>query len=397
MATALVADSTSKLVGPGVVVGTADSASATQVSVAGLYAAPAAVGSMDTPGGASNNASSQVTAANITTGPYETVSTVLTGSYPAAPNNGAAAANSSNDFTAIAVPCTNAGGSVNNGSTCTVGSNVTIINTVANAGDALTTVTLSADAPPGWTVQLYNASACAGGGTTWATCTQGTSIAGPSTAGGIATGTITVVSGSRTPYEAVYNASGNSATPFAAADTVITATGYLAAAGSDTNTTHNDLYPGGVLQLSQTVAVGSTGCPAGISPTNLGACPGGVLDYTLTYTNIAPALSTGTNVGTEPAFAYNALISAAGGGVITVSGTAANNSWGTYTFGLNAAPVDSHGTATFVPSGGGGVYASGTYPSITAGYTQFIATLGGSGFQVPAGYTGTITYNVTVK
>jgi hypothetical protein len=399
MATALVADSGAKLVGPGVTVGTADSAAVTQVSVAGLYGVPAAVGSLDTPGGASNNASSQVAAANITTGPYETATTILTGSYPAAPNLGAAAANNNNDFTAIAVPCTSAGGAANNGSTCTVdttGTKATIINSVANAGDALTTVTLTADAPPGWTVQLYNASACSGGGTTWPACTTGTSIAGPSTDGGIVSGPITVASGGTTPYKAVYNATSNLATPFAAADALIIATG--AYGGIDTNTTHNDIYPGGVLELTQTVAVTSTNCPAGISPTNLGACPGGVLTYSLGYTNIAPTGSTVTNKGSEPLFAYNALISKAGGVVITVDGTVAGNLWAANTFGLNAAPSDTTAGTTYTYTGPN-LFSSGTYPSNTSGHTGFIATVGGvgAGNILLAGQSGTITYNVTVK
>jgi len=34
---------------------------------------------------------------------------------------------------------------------------------------------------------------------------------------------------------------------------------------------------------------------------------------------------------------------------------------------------------------------------MTAGYTQFIATIGGASHQVLAGDSGTITYNVTVR
>lgn len=397
MTTALVADGTTTyLIGPGIATAVVDSAVAatalTDLTNMGTYTTPSAVNSINAPGGASNQANSQAfVGSNITTGPYG--SPAATGSYPALPNGGSAAATNNLDFTAITAPCD--GGSANNGSTCTIGATtgVTVINTVANAGDALTTVTLSADAPTGWTVQLYNASACSGGTAIWPTCTQGTSITGLSTNGGIVTGTIAVANAGSANYEAVYNAFSNAAVPFAAADAIITATG--AYGGQDTNTTHNDIYPGGVLQLTQTVAVTSTNCPAGISPTNLGACPGGVLAYSLIHTNIAPTGSTVTNVGSEPTFAYNALISSAGGTVITADGTAANNAWATYSFGLNAAPSDTTAGTTYAYTGSG--FASGTYPTVTAGYTKFIATIGGGAHQVVAGETGTITYNVTVK
>jgi len=100
-------------------------------------------------------------------------------------------------------------------------------------------------------------------------------------------------------------------------------------------------------------------------------------------------------VGSEPAFAYNALISSAGGAVVTADGTAANNAWATYSFGLNGAPSDTTAGTTYTYTGSG--FASGTYPAMAAGYTKFIATLGGAAHKVLAGEAGTITYTVTVK
>ncbi|HTV72662.1 MAG TPA: hypothetical protein VME66_03020, partial [Candidatus Acidoferrales bacterium] len=85
--------------------------------------------------------------------------------------------------------------------------------------------------------------------------------------------------------------------------------------------------------------------------------------------------------------------------VITDDGSLSTNNWATYTYGLNAAPVDSlnGSNTTYVYSGGSG-FASGTYPSMTAGYTKFVATVGAStNYVCTPGSTGTITYNVTVK
>jgi hypothetical protein len=292
---------------------------------------------------------------------------------------------------------------VNDGSTlCTVpASGVIVPNTVENTGSSSDTITLTAYAPTGWTVQLYNATCPTSSGSV-PSCTQGASITSASSAGGNVAGSVTVAAGASLTYEAVYKAS-NGVTPFVGVDGKITATG-TGGGAADTNDTHDDLYPGGVVTLTNSVSVTSSNCPSGASPSPPAGtvCPGGVLHYALAYANVAPAAAVGVNVGTEPAFAYAALTMTAG--ALTDDGTAAGNTWGADSFGLNAAATDTTSGTTFAyyacttSCASSSSFASGTYPSITAGPNKFIATIGGSpSYQIVPGASGTISFNVTVR
>jgi hypothetical protein len=133
-----------------------------------------------------------------------------------------------------------------------------------------------------------------------------------------------------------------------------------------------------------------------MSPSNSGACPGAVLTYSIAYLNVAPAASTGTNVGGELSWMYAALNITAGSLVITADGGAAGNVWDTDSFGLNAAPSDTTSGTTYVYTPNI-AFATGTYPNITAGPTKFVATVGGASGVVNAGGSGTITYNVRLQ
>ena len=124
-------------------------------------------------------------------------------------------------------------------------------------------------------------------------------------------------------------------------------------------------------------------------------CPGGVLGYSIAYANIVPS-ATSTHLGTEPSFAYAALNGGTGGLVITCDGSASGNAWAANTFGLNAAPSDTTANTTYVYTPNI-AFASGTYPSITAGPTKFVATVGGASGALSMGGSGTISFNVTVK
>jgi hypothetical protein len=391
------------IVAPGVAGGTADSASASNLTGgSGPLQNTTSSSGTTPPGGASNTASSQAaTSGSVVNGPFGQPG--ATGSYPAASNGGVAAATNNLDFTAVGFACSN-GTSVNDGVfTCNVPvAGVQILNAIQNTGNVADSFTLGATAPAGYTVQLYNATSCPTlpyGGTSLPACTLGSQITGVSSAGGTVSGSVgSVASGAYFNYIAVYKAA-SAVTPFVAVDALLTATGTLGGA-ADTNNTHDDLYPGGAVKLTTSVSVTSTNCPSGASPAPPAGtvCPGGVLAYTVTYLNVAPAAVApgGANAGTEPVWAVAGVTTGAGTLALTEDGNAAGNSWGTNTFGLNAAPSDSTGgtTYSYAPSS---TFASGTYPSITAGPSSFVATVGGASFKLQPGTSGTITFNVTVK
>ncbi|MGP6157293.1 MAG: beta strand repeat-containing protein [Vulcanimicrobiaceae bacterium] len=320
---------------------------------------------------------------SVVTGPYG--APAATGNYQATtPDN-------MHDFTAGGFACSN-GATINNGTfTCTVpAAGITIPNTLQNTGSSNDTFTLAAGAVTGWTVTFYNAS-CTGGGATWPICTRGTAITAP----------VTVAAGATLNYVTVFTATA-AVTPWVATGATITATGSTL---GDNNATYDDFYPGGPLKITKSVVATTTHCPAGTTPSGpangstTAVCPGGVLTYTLAYQNVAASfLAPGSAaLGTEPAFATNALNLASV--VITEDGATGNN-WATNTFGLNAVPVDSlYGAKTTITPSNGTQYASGTYPSMTAGYTKFTAALdaGGSPATVKPGDSGTITFSVTAK
>jgi len=86
--------------------------------------------------------------------------------------------------------------------------------------------------------------------------------------------------------------------------------------GTTTNFTHNELYPG-FLALKKTLAVQSTGCPAGQMPGPTGACPGGLIVFRVDYKNLAASGLTASLL------------------VITEPGGNGATSWPSYSNGLN--------------------------------------------------------------
>jgi len=385
------------ILGQGLTVGsTTDAATATLLNNIQSNTTPSS--GTTAPGGASNQAGSQQYASyQVLNGPYGVAG--ATGWYPGA--SGSPSADTNHDFTALNVACTNNSSSSVNGASCTVATNIVVVNTVQNSGNLNDTVQLAATAPSGWTVQLYNASGCSGGGSSWPSCTQGSSLTSVSSAGGTVSANVSLASNATLNYEVVFNATSNSTTPFNAYTAEITATGQSGSGtGADTNNTFDTLYPGGVVELQDGLSVSSSGCPAGASPAPPAntVCPGGTVSFTVTYTNLCPS-AVGSNLGSEPVFAYNALYTQAGTLVVTDDGNAAPagtpsaNNWATYTFGLNAAPTGAPANTSYAYSGASG-FASGTYPSITGGYTKFVATIGGSSFVLGPGGTGTITCTV---
>jgi hypothetical protein len=393
IANAILDDSSNYVIGPGIASGTADSNTASQVAPVETNTTPSS--GTTPPGGASNSAvSNAYPSYALNNGPFNNPD--ATGSYPAAPNNGAATATNSLDFTALSVPCASNAASSVNGLPCQVGANIPIVNSVKNEGNAQDTIKLTAQAPAGWTVQLYNATACTA--FTGTGCTQGSSIAGPSSAGGSVNGTLVVASGASAYYEAVYNATGNSATPFIGVDATITAAGQSGTGtGTDTNDTHDDLYPGGVVKLTNSVSVTTTNCPASMSPSNSGVCPGGKLTFSVAYQNIIPT-ATSSNLGTEPTFAYNTCYASAGGLLITddgqdnPSGAPSANNWVTYTNGIQAAATDTTSNTVFTYYTAGGSTTT-TFP----GPAKLTAQVGGASYQLAPGQSGTISFTAIVK
>jgi hypothetical protein len=256
------------------------------------------------PGGASNIATSQAFAAfSVLNGPVGLPA--ATASYPAAPNNGSAAASNMLDFTAVGFACSN-GATINSGSfTCSVpAADITVPNSFENFGNATDTFTLTAQAPAGYTVQLFNATCPVGPyGFILPTCTIGTQITGVSSPGGSIGGSAgSVTSGGTVNYVAVYK-NASAVAPWVGVDSDITVTG----SNAETNDTHDDLYPGSVVKLTKSLSILSNGCPTGASPAAPAGmvCPSGIIQYAVAYANVAPASVApgGSNAGTEPSWA----------------------------------------------------------------------------------------------
>jgi hypothetical protein len=342
------------------------------------------------PGGASNLISSQAYPQwTVYNGPY--------GAAQATGNYSGGAATNMLDFTEYGFLCT---ATPATGGTCSNASAIVIPMTLQNASTKIEpAINLTTPAAPsGWTVKFYSVTLCAGGVASWPTgCAQGSQI----------TSFANVASGASVNYLAVYTAASVPAFTPQAFDITAAGTGGPGT-GTETNDSYDVLYPGGALRLTKSVVVTTSNCPAGASPSAPAnaVCPGGVLTYSLAYANLAPAgLASGTGLGTEPAFATNAInlssvLLTEDGAATSATGTVYTNNWATNTYGLNAAPADSFygATTTFTPTGAA-AYASGTYPTMTAGYTKFTAGLNatGSPATVKPGASGTITFNVTVK
>ena len=355
------------------------------------------------PGGASNQVGSQAFASNqVVTGPLNFSG--ATGSYPAAPNNGSAAPTNNLDYTAAGFVCAN-GSAVNDGTTkCVIPpGGITLPGTYANTGNASDTLSIAVTAPAGFTAQAFAATGCAASITTLNTtsCVKGAALTPVAASGTTANGTLgTVASSGSGNYLVVYlptTPGTSSVNPFTASDSIVTVAGSQGGTvAADTNNTHFDLYPGGAIQLTKSAAVVSN-CPAGSSGQTAGApCPGGTITYTVTYLNTAPAAAYagGSNVGTEPGFAYNAIVTGTGAGALVINedGTpngdpnAKTNNWASFTNGLTGAPTTT-GTTTFT-------FAYNPTAGTAAGSSKFTATANSA---IPAGAAGTVVFSAIVK
>jgi hypothetical protein len=402
------------IIAPGITVNS-DYETTTTTFPASTFAATAANTTPGTnpgtpPGGASNVVTTQAFASLAAlNGPV--ANSGATGSY-----NGSVAVSNQNDFTDVSFACAS-GSSTNDGATaCTwPAAGVAVPETIQNSGNGTDTYNIYATAPAGFTVQLYAATGCP---TTTPTvlpiapysttgCTIGAAISAASASGGSVTTTAgqSILSNATYSYVVVYKAVAGSSAPFTAVtgDTIAYGTAATLNAGvptlgTDANETWQTLYPGGPVKVTKSQAIVSncSGTPAPAAGT---VCPGGTITYTLAYANVAPAAlaNGGTGLGTEPAFATNAINIGAGSLTVTDDGTA-TGSWSASTFGIDAAVAPSSTTTgttfTYTPAV---ALSSGTYPAKTQGPTKIAALVGGTTGVLAPGATGNVVFQVTVK
>lgn len=347
--------------------------------------------SVNAPSGASSLNSAQSTASySLANGPYGNPSAIGTYDGSAKDNN--------HDFTAVSFVSTNATYATSNTTptysptvtttTTAAVSDITVENTLTNTGTQTDTYTIVATAPSGgWTVTLEIDNAGAPGSALGGAANGATSTAS----------NVSVASGAALNYWAVYTApSGIRYLSHGVATITATSNG---GGASVYNTTANLLYAGFVA-ITMTATI-TPNCPSGMSPAVGSACPGGTIAYSIDYRNVVNIV----DVSSVPAVSFARVMTKPGTLVICADGTNGTNlgnTWGSTTNGPTAAPVDSTANTTYAYYTGstGGTSAAG----FQTGVTKFIATIGGSTFQlVPYGYAagtgsqGTITFSVVVK
>ncbi len=409
------------VIAPGVTAGTTDASITSPATTFGPTEANVtpSPSTPSVPGGASNTVLVGGAVVNsVLNGPIGLPA--ATGAY-----NGSATSTNQLDFTAASFDCTSGGTgstqSINNGTTqCTWPTGgVAIPNTLQNNGTGNDTFTLAVTPPAGYTVALYVANGCPV--TTLSTavlpiapyqtsgaCTIGAQLA-TTTSGGVTTTTsgqsaLAIASGASLNYIAVFApATGTATPPFVAVTSEIAAYGSSGTAGTpgaDSNDTYDTLYPGGPLQLTKS-ATTVTNCPAGANPAPAAGtvCPGGTITYAIAVANVAPigqaVIGAGSANG-EPAFAI-AGITLKAGAVITENGTLSGSAWFTPTYGIDANVAPSYPTGTtptYLTNGIGSTSTLHATGSPTKGPSGFTLLFNNS---ITAGYSGTITFQVTVQ
>jgi hypothetical protein len=287
--------------------------------------------------------------------------------------------NSNDDYTAVSY--TNGGTllSAVNGATVTVpaaAAAITTVNSIQNTGNKDDTYTLSAATaagltalPAGWTVSYASAGQGASG-----SC-------GAVVAGTVIT-TVCVPSGATQNYRVLY-------TPPAGATTFNAFAGYgdaiTATSGNDNtknNVTIDEIFVGGFVKLVKTwgVALGQPCLTATVfTASSALASPGDCIQYTVTYSNVAPSGGTNNITLNATTFVITEDGAVSGGAGPTVY----TNTWAANSNGLYAAPADSN-------SGTLGGYNPG--PG-AAGSSRFTDTVG----SLAAGASGNVTFKVQVK
>jgi hypothetical protein len=392
--------STEYVIGPGI---TANSLADSTSDTATITTAGEGINnttSVNAPSGASAlNSTQSISAYSCLNGPLG--NSAATGSYDGSTND------NTHDFTAISFTGSNTYTTTNTTasyspttSSVTSGtvSGIQIEHTLANTGNSADTYTVTAQAPAGWKVYIEADS----GGAAGTSGPTGASFygSGLSSAGGTSVGTnVAVASGATLNYWTVYTAPAGVAY---LSHVVGTITAVSNGNTSVSNATADLIYAGFVALT--TSATTTPNCPSGVSPPAGSVCPGGTINFTIDYRNIVGG-SSNYDTSSVPAVSFAGVMTKAGTFVITAdgtNGTGLGNNWGTYTGGPTAAPVDSTAGTTFAYYTGSTGATSAA--SFQAGITKFLATVGGSTFQlVPYGYNsgthtqGTITFSVVAN
>jgi hypothetical protein len=266
------------------------------------------------PGGASNVIGTAAYASlSFTIGPNPVASATGAWNATIVPGYTSGTADTSRDFTfldfdagAIAVnSATSPLGAPSGSSIATGGTAVTILGEIINTGNVDDVYDLTNNTIGTWTVAYY-----------FADCVT------PLPSGYKRS----VISGGNYSHCVKFTPPAN-VTAYSANDFTITATSEW---NSATNTTHDVLYPGGVLVAFRSYAVSL--CPGGVTPANNGVIPGCTITYTVTLVNEAPIIAAGGG-------ANNVSVTPTSSAVITENAAATGNNWGTYTNGLKAVPT----------------------------------------------------------
>lgn len=291
----------------------------------------------------------------------------------------------------------------------------------SNGAHAITLTATPPAAPSGWTVRLCADNAgspnCAATGTT--TCVNPTN-SGWITIGAAAGSTATAqycapaLTKTKVTYWAVYTAPTTGLVAFTRYDAHVVASDDEQTPVS--NTTHDEIYAGFIVLTKPTPVVVSNGCPAGATyapslPIG-GICPGGILQYTIDYRNIAVGAGATATWGTEGQNGHAFPLTAAGTFVITDDGTTGTNPWGPQSNGITellSAGLGGGNTSCGSvankcgDSTAGTTFTNASNGTLAVGATGFKAKIGGASFQLyPMNFPsqtgqGTITFAIQIK
>ena len=313
--------------------------------------------------GSVNTAIGVAVANNFAIGPDQHAT--ASGSY-----DGVVSSSTMNDFTAAAVqrgttPVTNANGS---GAPVTVTLSATtapcIPHTFEITSGGAQQISVTVTAPTNWQVGLYSNATC-------------TTLYTGSVVGNTTTGAIGNISTTAQVYTQYTTSGPISITPFSRYNATLSA--YKTGQAQNENTTYDELFFGFV-PVVKTQTIATSTCSGGS-----GLCPGSILQYTLTYSNVMPSGYTSSEGSLTPRpFSYGIGLSVTDDGI-------AGGTWGTYG-ALTAAPTDTTSGTTFTYT------KNGTSTGNPVGATAFTATIGGGSFSgLQPGASGTITFTVRVK
>jgi hypothetical protein len=302
--------------------------------------------------------------------------------------DGVQPANDSNDFTARGffpggatlansgtTPGVYIGNTIAQGPTTVNVQNEFTYNNVSGGAKLLTFTAKAPASPAGWTVQVCRNLTGAPNCTNGANWTIGAS-------GGTASSTYNAPTGvSTVQYWTVYSAPAG-LTAFARYDASV----YGTDGGTNSNWTHNELYPGYVV-LTKQMTVQTTGCSGAVPAGTV--CPGGTVLWTIDYRHIM------AGGASESAVAGAFSTTNAGTLTITEDGTA---TWGVNSNGLKEALTAG---ASCSGTSYGDTNAASTFTNGTVGSKSFTVRVGGAaGVLAPSGAgtsQGTICFRVTVK